>query len=202
MKKSVLAGLSALALFAPTVMADQGDLIVRGRVITVAPQDSTAGVLSTVNASVDTKVVPELDFTYMVTKNIGAELILGTSRHSLSSDLGGLGKVSVLPPTLTVQYHFSPDAKIRPYIGAGINYTHFYNNDLNVAGTPVSINNNSFGLAFQAGTDVMLNDKYFVNFDVKYLNIRTNANIGSTNLGSLKVNPLVFGVGIGRRFSF
>lgn len=202
MKKSVLAVLSVLALFSSAAMAEKGDLIVRGRVIAVTPDESTTGVLSAVNTSVNSQVVPELDFTYMITKNIGAELILGTSRHKLSSDLGSLGKVSVLPPTLTVQYHFIPDGKIRPYLGAGINYTRFYNNDLNVAGTPVSIKKSSFGLAFQAGTDVMLTDKYFLNFDVKYLNIRTNASLGATNLGSLKINPWVFGVGVGRRFSF
>ena len=27
---------------------------------------------------------------------------------------------------LTLQYHFSPEGAIRPYVGAGLNYTRFY----------------------------------------------------------------------------
>lgn len=201
MKKSLLAGLSILALFSSAAMAKEGDLIVRARVVAVAPDVSSTGVLSAVNADLNTRVIPELDFTYMVTKNIGTELILGTSRHTLSSSLGDLGKVSVLPPTLTVQYHFSPEANIRPYVGLGLNYTRFYNNDLNVGGAAVSIKKNSFGLAGQVGADIMLNDKYFLNLDAKYIKVKTDANLGGTSLGSLKVNPWVFGIGIGRRFS-
>lgn len=201
MKKVLLAGLSVLSVLSSSAMANQGDLIVRARAIAVTPDVSSTSVLSSIHSDLSTQVVPELDFTYMVTKNIGAELILGTSRHTLSSDLGNLGKVSVLPPTLTVQYHFAPEAKIRPYVGAGVNYSRFYNNDLNVGGSAVSIKKNSFGLAAQVGADIMVTDKYFINADVKYISIRTKASLGGTALGTLKVNPWVFGIGIGRKFA-
>ena len=202
MKKVLLAGLSALSVLSSSAMANQGDLIVRARAIAVTPDVSSTSVLSSIHSDLSTQVVPELDFTYMLTNNIGTELILGTSRHKMSSSLGVLGKVSALPPTLTVQYHFKPDGKYRPYVGLGVNYTRFYNNDLNVAGTPVSIDKNSFGLVAQAGMDVMLTDKYFLNLDIKKIGMSTKARVGSTDLGTLRINPWVFGVGVGRRFSF
>lgn len=200
MKKVVFSSL--LVLLSSVFAAHAGEVIVRGRAIAVMPDESSTGVLSSVHTGVSNQVVPELDLTYMVTKNIGTELILGTARHGLSSDLGSLGRVSLLPPTLTVQYHFAPDAKIRPYVGAGVNYTRFYNNDLNVGGAPVSIKKNSFGLAAQVGADVMLNDTYFLNVDVKYIGVKTKASLGGTSLGTLKVNPWVVGIGVGRKFSF
>jgi Outer membrane protein W len=108
-----------LGLLASTAAnADQGDWLVRARAISVQPQES-----SSLGLGVDNAVVPEVDFSYFVTKNVALELILGTSRHEVSLGSTSLGKVSVLPPTLTAQYHFAPDATVRPYVGAGVNYT-------------------------------------------------------------------------------
>jgi outer membrane protein len=36
-----------------------------------------------------------------------------------------LGSVDLLPPTLTLQWHFMPDQSFDPYVGAGVNYTYF-----------------------------------------------------------------------------
>ena len=180
--------------------AAQGDVIVRLRGIVVAPDTSSSGTLSSINSSVSTTAVPELDFTYMFTDSLGAELILGTSRHTLNSSLGELGKVSVLPPTLTLQYHFNDAGRIRPYIGAGINYTRFYHNSLAVAGEDVDIRNDSFGPALQAGVDIAVSDTWFVNLDVKKIWMRTDASLGGIDLGALRINPWIVGFGVGRRF--
>jgi outer membrane protein len=195
---SVLCALSVLTPHA--AHAAQGDLIVRLRGIVVAPDTSSSGTLSSINSSVSTTAVPELDFTYMFTDSLGAELILGTSRHTLNSSLGELGKVSVLPPTLTLQYHFNDAGRIRPYIGAGINYTRFYHNSLAVAGEDVDIRNDSFGPALQAGVDIAVSDTWFVNLDVKKIWMRTDASLGGTDLGTLRINPWIVGFGVGRRF--
>ena len=100
MKKLALA--LAVLTFCGAAQAKEGDLIVRMRAISVTPDVSSTSTLNAINADVNTKVVPELDFTYMWTNNISTELILGTARHSVNTSLGNLGKVSVLPPTLTV----------------------------------------------------------------------------------------------------
>lgn len=192
--------LAAALLASQTVLAAQGDIIARVRGIVVAPDASTTGTLSSLGTTVNTTVVPEVDFTYMFTNSLGAELILGTARHSLTTDLGGIGKVSLLPPTLTLQWHFNDAGRIRPYVGAGVNYTLFYHNTLAVGDEGVSITNHSFGPALQAGVDVAFSQNWFVNFDVKKLWIKTDATLAGSDIGTLKINPWIIGVGVGRRF--
>ena len=180
--------------------ADQGDILARVRAISIEPDVSSGGTLSTLGTGVKNAIVPELDFVYMVRQSIGIELILATSRHEVTSNVGALGGVNVLPPTLLLQYYFNSAGKIRPYVGAGVNYTLFYNNGLHAGDTPVSIKNSSFGPALQAGIDVQVARNLFVNFDVKKIWMRTSASADGTSLGSLKIDPLVVGVGVGMRF--
>lgn len=177
-----------------------GDWLVRLRAITIIPQVSSNGTLNVLDANVNNATVPELDFTYMATDNIGVELILGTSRNQVTSKIGGLGGVGVLPPTLLLQYHFNHAGKIRPYVGAGINYTLFYNNGLHAGDQPVAIDNHSFGAALQAGIDIDVAKNVFVNADIKKIWMRTGASLNGTSIGMLYIDPLVVGVGVGMRF--
>ena len=159
----------------------------------------------------------------MITRNWGVELILGFSEHNVDVHKGaetiarGLGmngssqviESKVLPPTLLLQYHFRPDGDVRPYLGAGINYTYFFDEKVPSSslvaaqGDDIKLDS-SWGLAVQAGVDVALNQDWFVNFDVKYIDIDTEAHFDGTAAGRLKINtdidPFVWGVGIGRRF--
>lgn len=200
MKKLALATLLGLA--SATTFAAQGDIIARLRIIDVSPSSSFSN--SGLDVSANSNVVPELDFTYMITNNIGTELILGTSRHTIhTNQFGDVGKVSTLPPTLTLQYHFTPDATFRPYVGAGINYTRFYDAGLNAGGsTPLNIKKNSFGPALQAGADYAISKDWFVNIDVKKIWMKTDVSLadGGTKLGTLHIDPWVFGIGIGTKF--
>lgn len=189
--------LSATTLSA---QADQGDILARVRAISIQPDVSAGGTLGTLGTGVKNAVVPELDFVYMVRPNIGLELILATSRHQVTSNAGALGGVNVLPPTLLLQYYFNAAGKIRPYVGAGLNYTLFYNNGLHAGDTPVSIKNSSFGPALQAGVDVQVARNLFVNADIKKIWMRTDAYAGGASLGSLKIDPLIVGIGVGMRF--
>jgi len=189
-----------LALAGANTQAAQGDILVRVRAVHVAPDVSTNNTLSALKTDVGSSNIPELDLTYMLTDHIGTELILGVTRHRVTSGAGTLGKVSLLPPTLTLQYHFNPSGQFRPYVGAGVNYTRFYNNDLSAGGQRVHIDRNSFGPALQLGMDIGLDENWFLNVDVKKLWIRTDASLAGASLGTLKINPLLVGVGIGRRF--
>ena len=214
MKKIALALCAGAALASSAAMAAQGDILARFRVINVNPDVKTTGLLaSPLSAGVQDDTIPELDFTYMITNNVGAELILGTSRHSVTANrtaLGGgngsIGKVSVLPPTLTLQYHFNPEGAIRPYVGAGLNYTRFYRaGGLSTEVGGVSIKKNSFGPALQVGMDVPVAKNVFLNVDLKKIWIDTKATgssgaINGMSLGKLEINPLVFGVGVGMKF--
>ncbi len=196
----------ALAAHAQAAGNDQmngihaGDILVRLRAISIMPNVETNRSLSALNVGVNNAIVPELDLTYMIRDYLGVELILGTSRHQLSSNLGNLGGVNVLPPTLLLQYHFNHAGRIRPYVGAGLNYTLFYNNGLNAGGQPISITNHSFGPALQAGVDVQVTKSLFVNADIKKIWMHTDATLGGQSLGRLNIDPVVVGFGVGMRF--
>ena len=215
MKKSLLLATLLSTISAPA-LAEQGDWLVRLRGIVVAPTEESSAVLPSfpgATVSVDNAIVPELDFTYFLTDNIGAELILATSPHDISGEgsLSALGEIvdsMVLPPTFLVQYHFAPEARVRPYVGAGVNWTIFYSEDakpslVNAVGpTSVSLDD-SVGWAVQAGVDFDLNERFFLNVDVKYIDIDTTATLTSgalINTIDVDLNPIVAGVGVGIRF--
>ncbi len=213
--KTFAAAALAIAVAQPA-HAEAGDLLVRLRGIVVSPTETSSGVTPTFptgRVAVSDAVVPELDFTYMFSDHVGAELILATSPHDLDgrgalAPVGKLADTMALPPTLTLQSHFMPEASVRPYVGAGINYTIFYNEDASraletaIGATRVSAED-SFGYAVQAGFDVDLSEKVFLNVDVKYIDIDTTATLRTgalVNRTDVSLDPLVFGVGLGMRF--
>lgn len=228
MKKIVFA-LIAMSLFMTNFAQAQEDTKendfkrwqVRLRGIGVVPNEkATIGIIGG-DVSISNALVPELDFTYFFTKNFAAELILGTAKHDVNtvgsdiSAIGGptsydvdLGSVMLLPPTLTAQYHFFPmkDQSFKPYVGAGINYTLFYNVKEGSVVKDIEYDN-AIGFAFQAGFDVMFDDTYFVNFDVKRLFLKTDVTVDATNLADgliipaeVEINPWIIGLGFGMKF--
>ena len=194
-----IALIAGLSLSDPS-FADQGDIISRVRAISIRPDVHTTGTLTTLGTSVNAATVPELDFTYMIRDHIGIEAILGVSRHKVTSDAGSLGGLSVLPPTITLQYHFNPQGRVRPYVGAGLNYSLFYNDKLSYAGESIQVKRNSFGPAMQIGVDIQVSKRIFVNLDLKKLWMRTDPTLGGAALGTLKIDPWVVGVGVGTTF--
>lgn len=191
----------ALAAAALTVAAlpaahaqESGDWIVRARALHLdsADKDNTGLDLSLKN-----KTFPEVDVTYFFTPNIAAELVLTyPQKHDLRAGGDKIGSLKHLPPTLSLQYHFT-GMSFRPYLGAGINYTRFSSVDLPAG---VDIDRSSWGLALGAGVDVPVGNGWLVNVDVKKVQIRTDVSAAGANLGSFKVDPLLFSVGFGKRF--
>lgn len=216
------AGAAALALTTmaaiPAQATSAGDFLVRVRAIVVAPEVSSGDVqpaFAGERVNVDNSLAPEVDFTYFATDHIGFELIAATTKHHIHGTTGTTGSIGrlastwVLPPTLTAQYHFLPKAHVRPYVGAGVNYTVFYSSKassgLVAAVGPTSVGlSNGFAWALQGGVDVDVTKKIFLNFDVKYIGIKTNACLSTTAAGLQQVHvgldPLVTGAGIGFRF--
>ena len=242
MKKSLLV-VALLSAFAPMVaQAEAGDIVVRLRATNVNPNtksslgETTAATYaagpytaaqlygsSTANLQVDANTIPELDISYYFTKNIAAELILAVgTRHNVSISPGNgyvtpeLGKVNLLPPTLTAQWHFNPDQMIDPYVGGGAAFVLGLDRKLNghvtalSADLPIRIDRSAFGAVLQAGFDVNLQDKWLVNFDVKKIWFNTDVKLDATAAGllpagyqkidNLHINPLVVSVGIGKKF--
>lgn len=181
-----------------------GDVMVRLRGLAIVPQSD--GKVNAIGGNVDVsnEYTPEIDFTYFVTDHVALELIAATARHNVKAvdtaagDLD-LGKVSHVPPTLLLQWHVAPDYFISPYVGAGINYTIFYDAD---AGPDIdSINyDNSLGYAIQFGTDIFIQKNLFLNLDLKYIRMETKAEINNSFHARADIDPLLFGVGIGYKF--
>ncbi|MBB4006767.1 OmpW/AlkL family protein [Allorhizobium taibaishanense] len=181
---------------------------IRARALAVIPNDggSVNGIGGS-DLSYSNSVTPEVDFSYFFTRNIAAELILGTTSANVNADgsigsLGKLGKVWILPPTVTLQYHFTDFGKFQPYVGAGVNYTMFYNQSSSGAATKLDVKN-TFGAAVQVGFDYMINDKWGVNVDVKkyYLRPDFDATVGGAKVkGTAKLDPWMVGAGVTYRF--
>jgi outer membrane protein len=205
--------LAATAAEGPAKKA--GDIMVRLRSIGFMPDESGAANDGTTPiggaAAVDDQVIPELDITYFFTRNIAMELILATTRHSIAvggSSLGDvdLGEVSLLPPVLTLQYHFDPIGRFSPYIGAGLNYTIFFNANKGRGGGGVSVADidysNSVGYAFQIGMDIHVRDRWYANIDLKKVFVDTDINVnnGVVRANGTDLDPWVLGIGFGYRF--
>lgn len=185
-----------MAMAASNAYAADESWMVRLRAIDVAPDASS----SVPGLDVRNQWAPELDFSYFFTRNIAAELILATTRHEVTLNGQSLGKLSVLPPTLTLQYHFTDLGAFKPYVGAGVNVSWFYNDGLKLNGNDLGVDNSSVGAALQAGMDFELQKNWYLNVDFKYIWMSTDVTAGGATLTKLKIDPLVWGFGVGYRF--
>jgi len=184
-----------------------GSLIVAYRLTSVAPSEkgdivTAAGASTGLHVGVTNNVIPSLGFSYFLTDHVAVEAILGTSQHKISA-VGATStevhKTMVLPPVVTLQYHFAPAAKVSPYVGAGVNYMLWYSGkDEN--GFTVKLKS-SAGTALQAGVDVALKGHWALNLDVKKVFYKTTATInGGTLKSSVKLDPTVASIGLAYRF--
>ncbi|MFO1226267.1 OmpW/AlkL family protein [Roseateles sp.] len=202
-KFSTLAALATavVALAAPCLAsAQEGPWMVRARVLNLdsANKDSTG-----LGLSVNNKTFPEVDISYFLAPNVAAELILTyPQKHTIYSNGTAIGSLKHLPPTLTLQYHFNPTGAVRPYVGAGLNYTNFSSVSFSsaVAALQPSIKHNSFGLAAQVGADFEVSKGLYLNVDLKKVSLGTTVYSKGVEAGKFKVNPVLASVGLGWRF--
>ena len=184
---------------------------VRGVGVVTPDQSAKIGIIGG-DVQISDTFIPELDFTYFFTEHFAAELILGTAKHdvkainTVAGDID-LGSAWLLPPTLTAQYHFYVSDKkiVKPYIGAGINYTLFY--DVKSGAVADVKYDNALGYAAQMGIDLNLTDTFFINIDAKRLFLKTDVTVDATNLvpglvvpAEVTIDPWLFGIGVWMRF--
>ena len=192
--------LGLLAAMSLNVMAQENPWMVRVRATNLNWDNcQTSGVQSN-NITAKDKTIPEFDVSYFFTKNIAAELVL-TYPQKVNVDLGAgnIGYVRALPPTLLAQYHFDAIGPVKPYVGAGVNYTIFSRRE-SLLGGAAAIDNASLGYALQAGADYMLNKNWGINLDVKYIQIKTDVKVGGANIGNLNLSPIATSVGVTYKF--
>ncbi|QUM82217.1 outer membrane protein OmpW [Moritella sp. 5] len=215
MNKKILSGLITASLLSATLAApafahQQGDIIVRAGAIVVAPNESSDDVLGLGEFKVSDNTQLGLNFTYMATDNIGIELVAASPfTHEVALEgVGVIAEVKQLPPTLLGQYYFGDaSSKFRPYIGAGINFTVFFDTEFNDTGTGAGLSDldlsNSVGLAAQAGIDYKINDKWLVNASVMYADINTDVTFKAGGVDKkikTDIDPLVYMVSVGYVF--
>ncbi|WP_404937765.1 OmpW family outer membrane protein [Pseudomonas sp. JDS08PS003] len=232
MHKSLLsASLIALALAAPIANAHEaGDIIVRAGAITVNPKANSSdvkvdrGPLAGTNlggkATMSSDTQLGLNFAYMLTNNIGIELLAATpfehdvkiKNTALAPANGKLGTLKHLPPTLSVVYYpLDNKSTFQPYVGAGINYTWIYDEHVGSRAQAAGFDNfrakNSWGLAWQVGADYMLTDNIMINAQVRYIDIDTRAYVDNNGVApgtrakvNVDVDPMVYMVGLGYKF--
>jgi outer membrane protein len=197
MKKLIITS-AVCALVSGAAIADQGPWMVRARAVNLdmANKDSTG-----LGLSVNNKTIPEIDVSYFINKNVAVEVVLTVPQKqtvSSSALAADIGTFKHLPPTVTLQYHFDNFTGFTPYVGAGVNYTKI--TQTNLLNGDATLDSHSWGSAFQAGVDFPIDKNLSFNIDVKKVNLKTDVYVSGVNSGTLKLNPLLVGVGIGYRY--
>jgi outer membrane protein len=196
-KQMITVALLAAAAVGPAMAQASGESPWQVRVRSVH-LDSVNKDTTPLGLSINNKSFGELDFTYFLDKNLAMELVLTTpQKQTVFSQGSGIGSFKHLPPTLLLQYHFTDLEGLKPYLGAGINYTRFSGESLPAG---VSLDSHSWGTAFQAGVDIPLDRNWSINLDVKKVYIRTDVYAAGSSVGRLRVDPVLYGVGLGYRF--
>ena len=197
--KILLAGIALSMGFAGTANAfEPGDWLVRVGASYVNPASDNSDIVSVES---DTSV--SLNFTYMMTDVWGLELLAAVPfKHDIELlDGTKVGSTKHLPPTLSIQYHFMSTENFQPYVGLGLNYTNFFSEKTTGPLEDLDLSlGDSWGLAGQIGFDVLFNDDWFFNLDVRYIDIDTKARVAGDSIGKVEIDPWVFGGHIGYRF--
>lgn len=184
-----------------------GDMVVGLGAIGVLP--TNGGHVGTIGGTptASNSASPQLDFSYFVTPNISLNLIAATTRHDVSVSRSALGNVQLghvwaLPPTLTVQYHPLPQARLSPYVGLGLNVTWFYGEGgrLTAPVSRVRIDP-SVGIAPNIGVDYEIAPNWLVNFDAKWILMQPDVSVNSGFIRArADINPFVVGASVRYRF--
>lgn len=208
MKRLIIVALATLAITAPlTAQNPDGKFMVRVRALSLTPANTSDAIASpSVPAdaiTVSDKIFPEVDLSWFLTKSWALELVLTyPQQHDVELSGTKIGTFKHLPPSLLLQYHLLPSAKVRPYVGAGGNLTLISDVALAVPGVgTLDLDDASVGFALQGGADIALGGKgWFLNLDAKYVTIASDVKVGSTKISAVQVNPILLSAGIGVRF--
>ncbi|MBI1217674.1 MAG: outer membrane beta-barrel protein [Rhodobacteraceae bacterium] len=202
--KSTLSALSVLAVLsmAAPAVADSfaaGTLTFGIGVATVNPKSDNGTLAVGGKVNIGNSVRPTITAEYFLRDNLGLEVLAALPfKHSINiAGVGYAGSTMQLPPVISVQYHFANASKITPFVGAGLNYTWFFNEKSPLGSLKLG---NSFGLAVHAGLDYRLSDRGWLRADVRWADIHSNVKLNGAALGKVAVNPTVFGVSYVMKF--
>ena len=190
--------LAVSLIMASGLATAESEWIVRGGFSVVAPDSNNHLIVSVEDATSFTFTLGK-----MMTEHVELEVLAAWPfEHDLKL-VGGekIGSAKHLPPTVSLNWHFLPEATFDPYIGAGLNYTFFWDETTSGAldGTRLSLGD-SLGFAVQAGADFNLSNNWLINASVRYIDLSTKAKLDGVSIGTVDIDPIVYSLNIGKRF--
>ncbi|MCC5992743.1 MAG: outer membrane beta-barrel protein [Rhodobacteraceae bacterium] len=197
-KKIAICATAALALSAGGALAQQaGDFTVGVGIGHVNPKSNT-GLLAGAPSSINASTRPILTAEYFVMDNVGIELLAAVPfRHTVTIAGVGTATTKHLPPTVSLNYHFTNDSAVTPFLGAGLNYTNFFSTKSALGNVKIK---DSWGLAASAGVDFAVSDNAAIRANLRYINIRSDVTLDGANIGKAKIDPWVASVSYVHRF--
>ncbi|MBC7137773.1 MAG: OmpW family protein [Defluviimonas sp.] len=197
---SLAAALASVA--APALAQSAGEWTLGFGLHSVEPKDGN-GELAGRDSDVGSNAQPTITFEYFIYDNVGIEVLAATPfEHSVRLDgLGKIGTVQHLPPVVSLQYHFNGGGKISPFVGAGLNYTVFFNEETSGAldGSRLQLED-SAGIALHAGLDYKISERGALRADLRWMDIESKVKLNGDNIGKVKIDPVVMGVAYVHRF--
>ncbi|MBV1910476.1 MAG: outer membrane beta-barrel protein [Kangiellaceae bacterium] len=202
------------AVIAENQIAEKPPWLFKGTVAYVSPNDSSNSVLGNDGVTVDSGLGLGLSFTYMLDSNWGIEVLAATPfTHEITGtgNLSGLdiGEAKQLPPTVSVTYYWGNETFY--HVGAGINYTRFFEENSSSALTEALGADTtdlkleaSVGLSIQVGFDTPINDDWSLSGTVYYKDIDTTADVYVNGAKAasvdVQIDPMVWTLGVSTRF--
>jgi len=186
---AMVMGLVAVACLSQPARAAQGDWLFRAGATLLDPKKTNLEDPARGELEFDDAVSPTISVAYMLTDHVATELMLAWPfEHDIDfrpndGDVSKFGDVELFPPTLSLQWHFNPDGRVQPFVGAGVNYTMFSGEHLEPLNTSAPAHlelDHSWGAAAQAGINVKLSERWFVGADVRWIDIDSDARIKYT----------------------
>lgn len=187
---------------APIAAQSAGDWTVGLGIANVDPKSNNGTLDNGLPISIGDSTRPQITFEYFIRDNLGIE-VLGALpfKHAIRTDGVEIGTVKHLPPVVSLQYHFDVTPQFKPFVGVGVNFTGFFDAESKgpLEGADLQVKN-SWGLAAHLGADYWLNERAALRADLRWVDINADVVVNGTNLGSVDVDPVVYGISYVMRF--
>jgi outer membrane protein len=185
------------------VHAAEGDWVLRVGAHNVDPKSNNGRLAGgTLQAEIGSDIKPTFMLEYFLSRNLGFEILAALPfKHDVKLNGAKAADVKHLPPTLSLSWHFNPEGRISPFVGVGVNYTTFF--DIHetgpLTGTQLALKK-SWGAALHAGVDFAIDERWSFMLDARWMNIESEARVNGVKVGTVKIDPLVYGFAVGYKF--
>ena len=173
----------------------------------VDPKSDNGTLNNGLSVDIDGDVRPTISGEYFIANNVGVELLAAIPFHhdfDLNDAAGNrilTGKTQLLPPTLSLQYHFdgyNMPMNVKPFVGVGVNYTTFFKEKAS-NGADLEFDD-GVGVAGHIGLDIPFAPTESFRIDARYMDIKTDAKLDGTDIGEIDISPWVYGVAFVKQF--